>query len=337
MKYSFLAICLSLIVGATTPGNAVAQSTGETIDYVMPRVVKIFGAGGIANLHAYGTGFLVSPDGHIATVWSHVLDTTAVTVVLDDGRRFFAEVLGAEPALDIAVIKIDAANLPYFDLNDLGRAGPGARVLGFSNMFKVAEGDEPVSVLHGVIAASTTLSARRGRHEVPYTGPVYIVDAITNNPGAAGGVLTTYDGKLIGMIGRELRNQENNTWVNYAIPVEELAQTIRDIQEGVFRRQEPMDVDEPLNEASLVDLGIVLVPDVIYRTPAYIDSIIAGTPAALEGLEPDDLIVFVNNELIHSIRHLDETLSRLEPGEEFTLVVRRGRALVTVSLAVPEE
>ena len=191
-------------------------------------------------------------------------------------------------------------------------------MLGFSNMFKVAEGDEPVSVLHGVVAATTTLSARRGRHEVPYTGNVYIVDAITNNPGAAGGLLTTYDGQLLGMIGRELRNQENNTWINYAIPIEALAQTIRDIQEGVFRRQDPMDVDEPLNDASLVELGIVLVPDVIYRTPAYIDTIIEGSAAADEGLEPDDLIVFVNNELIHSIRHLDETLARLEPGEDFT-------------------
>lgn len=336
MRYLLL-VCLTAVFCIAIPCAATAQSTSETIDYVMPRVVKIFGAGGIANLHAYGTGFLVSPDGHIATVWSHVLDTSAVTVVLDDGRRFYAEVLGAEPALDVAVIKIDAQNLPYFELDDAGRAGPGTRVLGFSNMFKVAEGDEPVSVLHGVVAATTTLSARRGRHEVPYTGNVYIVDAITNNPGAAGGLLTTYDGQMLGMIGRELRNQENNTWINYAIPIEALAQTIRDIQEGVFRRQDPMEADEPHNDASLVELGIVLVPDVIYRTPAYIDTIIEGSVAADEGLEPDDLIVFVNNELIHSIRHLDETLARLEPGEDFTLVVRRGRALVTVPLIMPDE
>jgi serine protease Do len=327
---------LFAMILALVPAHAAAQSTRETIDGVLPKVVKIFGAGGIANLHAYGTGFIVSPEGHIATVWSHVLDTTAVTVVLDDGRRFYAEVLGAEPALDVAVIKIDAENLPYFDLDDLGRAGPGTRVLGFSNMFKVAEGDEPVSVLHGVIAATTTLSARRGRYEVPYTGDVYIVDAITNNPGAAGGVLTSYQGELLGMIGRELRNQENNTWINYAIPVEALRQTIRDIQEGVFRPQETEEADEPLNDASLVDLGIVLVPDVIYRTPAYVDTIIEGSPAAEAGLEPDDLVVFINNELVHSIRQLEESLSRLEPGEEFNLVIRRGRTLITVPLVIPE-
>ena len=124
MRHLLLMICLTAVTCGAIPRAATAQSTRETIDHVMPRVVKIFGAGGIANLHAYGTGFLVSPDGHIATVWSHVLDTSAVTVVLDDGRRFYAEVLGAEPALDVAVIKIEAQNLPYFDLDDSGRAGP---------------------------------------------------------------------------------------------------------------------------------------------------------------------------------------------------------------------
>lgn len=336
MSRRLWAACLFAIVLGLPPSRGYSQSTRETIDHVLPRIVKIFGAGGIANLHAYGTGFIVSPEGHIATVWSHVLDTSAVTVVLDDGRRFYAEVLGAEPALDVAVLKIEAENLPYFDLDDLGRAGPGTRVLGFSNMFQVAEGDEPVSVLHGVIAANTKLAARRGRYEVPYTGDVYIVDAITNNPGAAGGVLTSYNGELLGMIGRELKNQENNTWINYAIPIEALRQTIRDIQEGVFRRQDPMETDEPLNDASLVDLGIVLVPNVVYRTPAYVDTILEGSPAAESGLEPDDLIVFVNNDLIHSIRQLDETLARLEPGEDFALVVRRGRTLLTVTLTIPD-
>ena len=73
-------------------------------------------------------------------------------------------------------------------------------------MFKVATGDEQVSVLHGVIAARTKLTARRGNYETPYNGPVYVVDAITNNPGSGGGVLTTADGVLLGMIGKELRN-----------------------------------------------------------------------------------------------------------------------------------
>ncbi|REJ74290.1 MAG: serine protease, partial [Planctomycetota bacterium] len=95
-----------------------ADPVHNAIETVQQRVVKIYGAGGIANLHAYGTGFLVSSEGHIVTVWSHVLDGDVVTIVLDDGRRYYGKVLGAEPQLDLAVLKIDAENLPHFDLGE---------------------------------------------------------------------------------------------------------------------------------------------------------------------------------------------------------------------------
>jgi serine protease Do len=309
----------------------------EAIDSVQPRMVKIYGAGGIANLHSYGTGFLVSPEGHIVTVWSHVLDGDVVNVVLNDGRRFFGKVLGAEPQLDLAVLKIEAEDLPYFDLTESATAGPGARVLGFSNMYKVAAGDEPVSVLHGVVTAQTNLTARRGRFEVPYNGPVYVVDAMTNNPGGAGGALTTYDGRLLGMLGRELRNADSNTWINYVIPIEQLRPTIEAIQTGDFSaRDSPPEEDSPRRYNAL-DFGIVLVPDVIYRTPAYIDSIIAGSLAAETGLQPDDLIVFVNNELVQSIRILEMQLGRLQAEDDLVLIVRRGNQLVSVSIRVPRQ
>ena len=68
-------------------------------------------------------------------------------------------------------------------------ADAGTRVLAFSNLFGVATGDEPASVQHGVIAVKTRLDARRGVFETPYHGPVYVLDAMTNNPGAAGGAL----------------------------------------------------------------------------------------------------------------------------------------------------
>jgi serine protease Do len=309
----------------------------DAIASVQPRVVKIFGAGGIASLHAYGTGFLVSPEGHVVTVWSHVLDGDVVNVVLSDGRRFYGKVLGAEPQLDLAVVKIDAEDLPFFDLAEYTTAGPGVRVLGFTNMYKVATGDEPVSVLHGVISARTNLTARRGRFEVPYNGPVYIVDAITNNPGSAGGVLTTYDGRLLGMLGRELRNAESNIWINYVIPIQELRATIDAIRTGDFSDRPEPPAEDRATRYSALDFGIVLVPDVIYRTPAYIDSIFPGSLADAVDLQPDDLIVFVNNELVQSIRTLQGQLGRLQAEDDLTLIVRRGKQLVSATIRVPRK
>lgn len=315
--------------------GASAQSTQETIDAVLPRVVKIFGAGGLQNLEAYGTGFLVSSDGHIVTVWSHLLDTEFVSVVLDDGRRFTAETLGFEPTLELAVLKIDAERLPHFDLEEAAEAGPGTRVLAFSNVFQVAVGDEPVSVVHGVIAATSSLSARRGRYDVAYDGPVYVIDAVTNNSGAAGGVLTTRDGRLLGMIGRQLKNAESNTWLNYAIPVTELATTVEQIQTGDFSRDRDDESFDQSQNFTAADFGIILVPDVVERTPAYVDEVLRDSAAGAVGLRPDDLIVFANNRLVSSCKTLETELGRLQPADDLTLVVRRGGSLVTVTMTAP--
>ncbi len=312
--------------------------TEDTISWAVRRVVKIYGAGGVKNLAGYGTGFLISPEGHIVTVWNTVLDADEVTVVLNDGRRYTGKLLGAEPQLDVAVIKLQNVNgeLPHFDLSDLGDAAVGTRIYGFSNMFKVATGDEPVSVLHGVISAKTKLNARRGSFEVPYDGPVYVVDAITNNPGAAGGVITTTGGKLLGVIGKELRNAESNTWINYAIPVTELKDVIKEIITGKYiEREKKPDEDENPNRYRPLDFGIVLIPDILYRTPAYVETVVKGSAAENLGLKPDDLILFVNDNLIQSSKVLQKELGVLEAGDTLKLIVRRKNKLISVETPVP--
>ena len=69
--------------------------------------MKIYGAGGYRSMEGYQSGFLISPDGHILTALSYVLDTDHVTVTLDDGRRFDARMLGGDPRLEVAVLKIE--------------------------------------------------------------------------------------------------------------------------------------------------------------------------------------------------------------------------------------
>jgi len=314
-----------------------ANLTRKTIDATMPRIVKIFGSGGVRGLHAYGTGFFVSKEGHIATIWNHVLDSDEVTVVTNDGRHWEAKVVGAEPDLDLAILKIidGHSDFPFFDLKQAGTASTGTRVLGFSNMFKVATGDEPVSVIHGVIEAKTKLSARRGAFEVPYQGLVYVVDAITTNPCGGGGIITSYDGKLLGMIGKELRNSESNTWINYAVPVTELRTIIGEIITGKYTssHKKPAEEENP-NRYQPLDFGIVMLPDVIFKTPAYVGSIIANSPAATAGLQRDDLVLFVNDELIQSHRMMKKELGHLEAGDTLSLIVRRKDKLVTIEMPV---
>lgn len=306
---------------------------------VTPRIVKIYGAGGLQRLQGYGSGFLVSPQGHIVTVWSHVLDEGEVTVVLDSGRKLKGKVVGAEPQLDLAVLKIDAEDLPFFDLDtQIAAAPPGTRVLAFSNMFKVAAGNEPVTVLHGVIAAHTKLEGRRGVFDISFPGAVYIVDAITNNSGAAGGVLTTRDGKLLAMVGKELRNAQSNTWTNYAMPLTELKTPIQDIIAGKYTPPvNPLEGPDTPPRHRPLDFGLVMIPDVVPRTPAYVEEVVAGSIADAAGIKTDDLVLFVNGELIQSCRHLNEVLGKQEDGRQIDLVFRREGKLQTVKLAVPKK
>jgi len=336
-----LCICFVLVCGTvlfSQTSVARAESIPDTIDAIQPKVVKLFGAGGLSNLAGYGSGFLVSSDGHIVTVWSHLLDSDVVTVVLSDGRRFYGKLVGTDSKLDLALVKIEGEDLPFFDIKKAVKVGPGATVLAFSNMFKVATGDEPVTVVHGVVSAKTKLSARRGRYRVPFTGDVYYVDAITNNSGAAGGVLTTTDGRLLAMLGRELKSDESNTWVNYAMPIETLRQSIEDLISGKFTREDPLAAtEEPVGSLTISEFGIQLVPNVVFRTPAYIDAVTEESPAATQGLKPDDLIVFANGELVHSIRSLNSVVSQILPGDDLQLIVRRDKELVTVTFRVPNQ
>src|SRR4051794_2972079 len=196
------AIVTAVCMGAS-PAIA-ATSFAPVIAQVQPKIVKIYGAGGFNGLAHYQSGFLISSDGLVLTAWSYVLDSDVVNVILNDGRKFKAEMKGIDPKLELAVLKIDAADLPYFELNKNAKPEEGDRVLAFSNLFGVATGDEAASVLHGVLSIQTKLEARRGIFETPYQGPVYVVDAMTNNPGAAGGALTNLHGELIAMLGKEL-------------------------------------------------------------------------------------------------------------------------------------
>lgn len=334
LRILFLSITAMCSLFAAT--TAVADDVHTTIDDTQTRIVKLFGAGGVKNLAGYGTGFLVSPEGHIVTVWSHLLDNDTVAAVLHDGRRMFARVIGADSQRDLAVLKIDGQNLPCFDLAQAISVGPGAQVLVFSNMFKVAVGDEPVTVLHGSVAARTELTARRGRFQVPYSGPIYVLDVVSNNPGAAGGVVTTHDGKLLAMLGREVKNDNSNTWLNYAMPISELKTSIDDIVAGRIRPRDPLPPAQSAgNGYTPADFGLTMVPNVVQRTPAYIEAVAPGTPAAEAKLKSDDLIVFANGELVNSLTTLDAVFRKLSAGEDLQLTIRRGNELISATFRVP--
>ncbi len=324
---------LLFLLCSVAPVSA-GPSLARVSEQVQPKIVKIFGTGGMHGLAAYQSGFLISADGYVLTAWSHVLDSDDVTAILNDGRKFTAKLVGADPRLELAVLKIEATDLPFFDLSKPLAAVEGTRVLAFSNLFGVATGDEPASVLHGQIAAVTTLDARRGAYESPYQGPIYALDAMTNNPGAAGGALTDLQGHLLGVLGKELQDARTNIWLNFAMPTAEFAPSIEALRAGKAltsaNTPKAKKIDNPLTAALL---GIVLVPDVLEpKTPPFLDAVRPGSAAAKAGLRANDLILLVDNQVVQSCTALRHELALGGSAAEVHLTLKRDNDLIEALL-----
>ena len=330
---------LRLVISLTVSGLALCpipvlggDITAVSVD-AASRVVKLYGAGGIRGLESYQTGILVSSSGHILTVLSTAIDSEAIDCVLDDGRRYAASLVGADLHRELAVLKIEGINLPYFKISaDSPRQAIGTRVLALSNLFGVAVGDERVSIQHGVVAAHVPLRARRGSHEAAYRGDVYILDCTTNNPGSPGGCLINWQGDCIGMLGKELRSAQNATWLSYAIPTNELALGLDAVLSG--RDDQPLADERQASNFDIRSLGLELVPDLLNLTPPFVEAIVPDTQAAEAGLQTDDLIVAVGNRTVTSQRGLRHELSYLIPGDPIQLNIIRNGRIVLIDLGV---
>ncbi|MBI2804836.1 MAG: trypsin-like peptidase domain-containing protein [Planctomycetes bacterium] len=346
----FALACCVIGIAAT---NVAAQApvTGVVGD-VNKRMVKLFGIGGFKNLPSYGSGILVSAKGHILTVNNHILNTPGILVHLYDGRQYQAKVLVREPELDVALLKIDEEInfLPHFTFEGAATkplAENGDWILAFSNQFKIALRDEPMSVQRGVIMSVADLRGRRGVFDAPYAGEAYFLDVIACNPGAAGGVLTNRKGELLGVLGRELKSTSTNTWVNYAVPIQATVEVQRlDVKAGktvtnkesivTFVQKALVGKYEATVKAKREDKGayhgITLVVNAVSSTPPYVEELAQGSPAALAGLQPDDLILYVDGESVPTIKNFREAIKAYEPGREVTIQFQRGNQLISAKM-----
>ena len=344
------ACAIALVATASAVAFAQQPFTSVAND-VNKKLVKLFGAGGFKGLPSYGTGILVSSNGYILTVNNHILSTSDLRVHLYDGRFYHAKVVAKEPELDLALAKIEGEveNLPHFDI--AGAAGrplaePGDWILAFSNQFQIATRDEPMSVQRGVISAYADLRGRRGIFEAPFSGEVYFLDAIACNPGAAGGIVTNRKGDLLGILGRELKNTLTDTWINYAMPIQAVASILREekthkVDISTFVKEAMAGTYKQSEKRKKEDRGgyhgIVLVANAVSATPPYVEEVTPESPAAKAGLRPDDLIVYVDGELVPSIKMFRDIMSQIGPGTEITLEVQRGTKLRSVKLKLIEK
>lgn len=331
---------LLTLAGTLLQPISVVHSHAPDTDTAGPQqvVVKLFGAG-LGSLDSYGTGVLVTAEGHVLTVASHLVSAGFLTAVTSDGKRYAAETVATEPALDAALLKLKADpsdQFPCIDLKSSLDPEPGTPVLAWSNMFRVAAGNEPVSVVHGVIAASVPLEAVQGKWKFPLQSRVWLIDAITNNSGAAGGLLTDASGTPVGLIGREIRHAISGTWVNYAVPLTTLRPAVEAMLEGrKLANSQPQRNEPALSARELTArFGLALMPAVLERTPAWVDAVIPGSAAAVAGIRRGDLIVLIGDAVITSESDARRRLADYRPGQKIAVTLSRNEQLLELSLMV---
>jgi len=332
MKSLFLCIGLVLLPAASDCFAQMRSSAlNRTVSQTLPKTVKIVGSGGFRGLEAYQSGFLISNEGHVLTAWSYVLDSDVVMLTLNDGLKREAELIGFDPRLDIAVLKIDVTDTPHFNLDVATTASVGDRILAFSNLYGVATGNEPVSVQQGFVSAKIQLSARRGAYQSPYQDDAYLLDAMTNNPGAAGGALTDRQGRLVAMLGKELRDSRTGVWLNFALPMEKLTDAIKRIRDGQISSRDDI-IDRPTEPVTTSLLGFSLVADIVQKTPPYIDRIVIGSVAERSGAQPDDLVIEVNGQMTASVKDVLKQFQRIDRDDDVEMTVQRGNRFIDMKL-----
>lgn len=300
----------------------------KAVAYAQKRTVKIYGAG-IGRSPAYASGIVVSSTGDILTGNGVYLSAENLRVTLPDGKTYPAQVVRRSQNVQVAQLKIEATTPDFFEIPEQPAAAKGDWILAVSNAFKVADGGEPLSVNIGVLALRTQLDARRGVNDFPYEGDVYLYDAITSNPGAAGGAVVSVEGKLVGMIGRVIEAKTTNTRLNYAVPA--------DMLKKFLAGDEPMPmVTQNPSPGAKGELGIRLFNLGGRKSPAYIDRVVPGSAAAKAGLKTDDMVVSIDGRVVRDNGDFNRLTENLRAGVEVTIEVKRKTDLLTIKLTPAE-
>jgi serine protease Do len=332
--------------GPTAPGQG-SPDLSLVIHQAAARIVKLYGAT-IGGEHGYGTGVVVSADGRVVTTLSLLLEASNLRAVTPDGHTYQAEVIYRDEYRQLALLQMkrypedvdtDASinqqmtplRLDPMPLGNSTDIRGGEWVLAVGNPFKVAEGEEPVSALKGIVSGRTNLEAVRGTQPFPYRGEVLVLDAITSNPGSPGSALITFDGRWIGLIGKTVTSKLTNTFLNYAYPIEEVTAFLQDARSGASAATQPSPADAPQGYH-----GIRLSRIGYRRTLPFVERVAMNSPAAEAGVKPDDLIVSANGTAIPHARAFNELCERLRVGEELSLIIKRGNELVPVRMKLTE-
>ena len=271
-------------------------------------------------ISSLGSGVLVSPEGIIITNHHVINDADQIEVALSDGRKLKAKMIGSDPETDIAVLKIDASNLPTpITLGKIDSVHIGDVVLAIGNPFGVGE-----TVTSGIVSAM-------GRDHVGInTFENFIQTDAAINPGNSGGALIDTHGSLIGINTAIYSNNGGSMGIGFAIPIN----LVKQVMESIIKNGEVtrgwIGV-EPQNLSSEL-ISSMRLPKNTHGI--LVAGVLDGGPADSAGLKPGDVLVSLNNESINDVRELLNRVAGIEPGTEVSCKVIRKDKELSMSIKI---
>jgi serine protease Do len=267
-----------------------------------------------------GSGVIVTKDGYILTN-NHVVDgADQVKVTLQDGRELTAKVIGRDPKSDVAVIKVDAKDLPAVPMANSDKVEVGDVVLAIGNPFGIGQ-----TVTTGIVSAT----GRAGATGLDYEDFIQTDAAI--NPGNSGGALVDTEGRLIGINTAILSRSGGNQGIGFAIPVN----LTRDVMEGLITDGR---VTRGFLGVIIQNLNPALAKEfnVKENSGALIGEVSPDSPAENAGFKVGDVITEFDGKKVTGSRNLKLEVARLRPGQKVQAKVVRDGSPKTINVTVGE-
>jgi serine protease Do len=274
--------------------------------------------------HGIGSGVIVSPDGYIVTN-DHVIDgATQIRVTLNDRRIFTAKLVGTDKLDDLAVIKIDAHDLPTVAWGDSTKLRPGETVLAFGNPF----GNFPFTVTRGIVSGLDRPNPYSDDARKP--GDFIQTDAAIN-PGNSGGPLVDAYGRLVGIDTFIISNSGSFAGAGFAIPSQMVRASVDQLMKSGSVHHGYLGVS--INNVTPENAGFFNLPD---ASGAIISQVTPGSPASHAGIESGDVIRTLNGKEIQTSSALQVAVSEMTPGTAVELGVLRNGKQETLHVTVGE-
>jgi serine protease Do len=284
------------------------------------------GRSGTQTSAGLGTGFIIRPDGVIVTNAHVVAGATSISVMLRDGTTYPAKTIGTDETNDLAVLKVNAKDLPVAPLGDSDNLLVGEWAIAIGNPYGFMLGNPEPSVTAGVISGVGRNLVARGEGPSAYFDMIQTDASI--NPGNSGGPLVNADGEVIGVNSSIYSTSGGSIGLGFAIPIDRARRVAEDLlTHGRVRR--------PWIGVQLEQIRTQNPRDLIVRG-AQVASVAPASPAEKAGIRPGDDIVRLRDRTIRNRFDWEAALLDLRVGDHVPLTVRRGGRDMPVTVTIAD-